>query len=111
MRNYVCLPNDKKGIQGMTRKELLKKLTALKPELQARFGIERIVLFGSFARDEATPESDVDLLIKTAKKSFRNRREAARFLRLHLQREVDLGYEDTLHPFIRRDIKNEVIFV
>ena len=47
----------------MTRQELIEKLRELGPELQARFGARGLALFGSFARGEANPGSDVDLLV------------------------------------------------
>ena len=43
-----------------TRDDVLRILRAHEAELRA-MGIERLDLFGSFARDEAGPESDVDL--------------------------------------------------
>ena len=46
----------------MNRDEVLGKLRALKPWLQAQ-GIARVRLFGSYARDEARPDSDIDLLV------------------------------------------------
>lgn len=46
----------------MTRHEVLGKLRALKPWLQEQ-GIARVRLFGSYARDEARPDSDIDLLV------------------------------------------------
>jgi predicted nucleotidyltransferase len=45
----------------MTRDEVLTKLRQHAPELQAE-GILHLALFGSTARDEAGPESDVDLM-------------------------------------------------
>lgn len=46
----------------MTRAELLEKLRDLKPWLEEQ-GIVNVRLFGSYARDEAGPDSDVDLLV------------------------------------------------
>lgn len=46
----------------MTRAELLAKLHELRPWLESR-GIGRVRLFGSYARDEARPDSDIDLLV------------------------------------------------
>lgn len=45
----------------MQREEVLHRLRAHRREL-ARFGVKSLALFGSVARDEAGPESDVDLL-------------------------------------------------
>ena len=50
----------------MTRDELLIKLRELKPWLEEQ-GIVNVRLFGSYARDEAGPDSDVDLLVEITK--------------------------------------------
>ena len=47
----------------MTRAELLLRLRELKPWLESR-GVVDLRLFGSFARDEARDDSDVDLLCR-----------------------------------------------
>lgn len=47
----------------MTRDQLLIKLRELKPWLEEQ-GIVNVRLFGSYARDEAGPDSDVDLLVE-----------------------------------------------
>ena len=47
----------------MTRDELLARLRELKPWLEEQ-GIVNVRLFGSYARDEAGPDSDVDLLVE-----------------------------------------------
>ncbi|MDX2274857.1 MAG: nucleotidyltransferase domain-containing protein [Hyphomonadaceae bacterium] len=50
----------------MTRDEVLTKLRELKPWLESQ-GIGRVRLFGSHARDEAGPDSDIDLLVEFTK--------------------------------------------
>jgi len=50
----------------MTRDDVLAKLRALKPWLEAQ-GISRVRLFGSYARDEAGPESDIDLIVELSR--------------------------------------------
>jgi predicted nucleotidyltransferase len=47
----------------MLRDEALRRLAAHREEIRA-FGVTSLALFGSVARDEAGPESDVDLLIE-----------------------------------------------
>lgn len=47
----------------MTRDQILEKLRTLKPWLKER-GIVRVRLFGSYARGEARPDSDIDLLVE-----------------------------------------------
>ena len=46
----------------MDRGELLQRLRTLKPWLASQ-GVSRIRVFGSHARDEARPGSDIDLLV------------------------------------------------
>jgi predicted nucleotidyltransferase len=47
----------------MARDELLNMLRCALPQLMARYGVLHLDLFGSFARGEAGPESDVDFLV------------------------------------------------
>ena len=47
----------------MKRQHALKVLAELKPLLAKRFGVMRLALFGSTARDEAGPDSDVDIVV------------------------------------------------
>lgn len=46
-----------------TRKEILSLLAKGKPELEARFKVHSIALFGSYARGEQQTDSDVDILV------------------------------------------------
>lgn len=48
----------------MKRDDVLSKLIPLHQELKNRYGVTSLFLFGSVARDEATPRSDVDLLVE-----------------------------------------------
>lgn len=47
----------------MTRQQVLDTLRLLKPDLIERFGVTRLALFGSSARDEAGENSDVDIVV------------------------------------------------
>lgn len=47
----------------MRRNDILFTLQAHSAEIAKRFGVSSLYLFGSVARDEASPESDVDLLV------------------------------------------------
>ncbi|MDH5259025.1 MAG: nucleotidyltransferase domain-containing protein, partial [Gammaproteobacteria bacterium] len=46
----------------MKKDNVLETLTRLKPELVKRFGVTRLALFGSTVRDEAGPDSDIDIV-------------------------------------------------
>jgi len=51
---------------SLSRDSILAKLRLLKPTLTRRFGVSRLALFGSFARDEGAIESDIDVVIELA---------------------------------------------
>ena len=48
----------------MTRDDVLKLLRTHKATLAQRYGVTRLALFGSFARNQATDDSDVDILVQ-----------------------------------------------
>ena len=48
----------------MNREEILQKLRENKQELQQKFPLKSIALFGSYARNEQTLESDVDVMVE-----------------------------------------------
>lgn len=47
-----------------TREEVLRILTAEKSELQRLYKVQKLALFGSYAREEQTENSDVDILVE-----------------------------------------------
>jgi len=55
----------------MTKDEILQTLKREKSYLQERFGVEKIGLFGSYSRNEATPESDIDIYVELKENTFR----------------------------------------
>ena len=44
----------------MNREELFKKIVSI----LARYRVKKIAIFGSYARGEAKPESDIDILVE-----------------------------------------------
>ncbi len=49
--------------ETLSRDEVLSQLRKHKPELEKRFGVANMLLYGSVARDEATADSDINLLV------------------------------------------------
>lgn len=96
----------------MNRKCALELLAGSKPELQARFGVTRLALFGSTARDTETSSSDVDILVAfggpaTSKRYFG----VQFFLEDLLGCPVDLVTEKALRPELRPYIEQEQVHV
>lgn len=48
----------------ITKEEILKTLAKDKPELMRRFKVRKMALFGSYARGDQQPNSDVDILVE-----------------------------------------------
>lgn len=73
-----------------------------KPHLQARFGVTRLALFGSTARNEASSDSDVDVLVAFDGPATSERYFGVQFyLEDLLGRPVDLVTEKALRPELR----------
>ena len=92
----------------MEPSDVLRLLKEHKPTLTERFGVTRLALFGSTARGNAGPASDVDVLV-----AFDGPATSARYFGVQfyledlLGRSVDLVTEkalrERLRPFIERD--------
>ena len=96
----------------MNRQEIIKFLVSHKQELYERYGVTRIGLFGSYARDEAGEDSDIDIAVEIeSKNKYRSFFGLKRYLEENLKNKVDLGIESTLKPIAREYILKEIIYV
>jgi predicted nucleotidyltransferase len=98
--------------EPITREEIRQTLREHQPVLTTRFGVRSLALFGSVARDEATAESDVDLLVEFDRpvglfELFALQDE----LELILGRPVDLGTVQSLKPWVRDRVLEEALDV
>ncbi|MGC9503742.1 nucleotidyltransferase family protein [Baaleninema sp.] len=82
-------------------------------EAIAGFGVSRLGVFGSFVRDEATAESDVDVFVEfePGMKTFNNFMDLVFFLEDLLGRRVDLLTRASLSPIFGHKILAEVEYV
>ena len=95
----------------MRREKALRILEANRQELRERFGVKSLRLFGSVARDEASEQSDVDVLV-----DFDETPSLFGFLRLQgylqdlLGAKVDLitesGLKERARPYVEKDALN-----
>jgi hypothetical protein len=85
----------------LTREQAIARLVEAETDIRA-LGVARLALFGSVLRNEARPDSDVDLLVQFSP----GRKSYARFLALsdlleaRLSRRVELVTTEALSPFI-----------
>ena len=95
----------------MRRDEVLHILAEHGPELN-RAGVRTLACFGSVARDEARPDSDIDLLVEFAgRPSFTRYMDLKFLLEDLLGRQVDLVTSKAIRPQIRVGIEREMIRV
>ena len=96
----------------MNREEVLDILRTHKPILAERFGVTELALFGSFARDEATDKSDIDILVKFDKPATSKTYFGVQFyIEDLLGRPVDLVTEKSLRAELRPYVEREVVNV
>lgn len=96
----------------MTRDEILHFLTAHKSELEDRFGVVKIGLFGSYARGEAKEDSDVDVAVELVKENIADRYFGLlHYLEDNLHKKIDLGIESNIKPALRPYIMKEIMYV
>ncbi|MDE2695010.1 MAG: nucleotidyltransferase family protein [Chloroflexota bacterium] len=96
----------------MSSAETLAVLRQHKPMLAERFGVVELALFGSTVRDEAGPDSDVDILVSLDDRPGWTRFfDVQRYLEEALGRPVDLVVERALRAELRPLIEAEAIRV
>ena len=77
------------------------------------FGVKKLGLFGSFARKQQNPESDIDLIaeFEKGKKTFDNFIHLSFLLEDLLGHRVELVTVESLSPYIKPYIMKEVEYV
>ena len=106
------MTEDPHGRSTTKRDEVLGFLAAHRQELAERFGVLSIALFGSMARNEAGPDSDVDVLVE-----FSETPGLTEYMRLKfwledlLGRQVDLVMKGALKSWARPVVEAEAIRV
>jgi len=93
----------------MNRQEAIEILHRALPGVRERYGVQDLAIFGSVARDEASPNSDVDVLV-----TFHGRTHFRAFMGLQFELEALLGtrvdlvtykaMRAGLRPHIERDL-------
>ncbi len=79
--------------------------------IEQKFHVQNIGFFGSFARDEQTLNSDVDILVEFSKPLGWEFFDLSDLLERELNRKVDLVSVKAIKPEMRKAIMKEVRFV
>ena len=57
---------------AISKDEIMQKLKEIKHLLRENHKVTELALFGSYARNEQTEKSDIDIMVNVSDKSFRN---------------------------------------
>lgn len=97
-----------------TKGEILEFLARNKEHFRNRYGIVKIGLFGSYARDEQAENSDIDLIVEFEKDTpnlYDLKNDLKRYIKKNLNLNVDIAREKYIKPLYRKSILKETIYV
>ena len=103
---------DVRGERELDRDMILSLLKVYYNYNKRNLGIERIALFGSFARNAAGPESDIDILVSLEQPSLYRYYTLSKQLETILGRKIDLvSAKAHFQDGFIENIKNDLIYV
>lgn len=95
----------------LSQQNILSLLRSAKPELEKKYGVSTLALFGSYSRNTAIDSSDIDVLVEF------NRPVGIRFIDLAdeleelLNHKVDLVSRKAVKPRYFQHIQPQLIYV
>ncbi|MDQ6664252.1 MAG: nucleotidyltransferase domain-containing protein [Acidobacteriota bacterium] len=96
----------------MNREDILAVLRGFKRECAEEYSILAIGIFGSFARDEATENSDVDIVFETNNPNLFRTARLKQALESRLARHVDLvRWRESLNSRLKTSIARDARYV
>ncbi len=96
----------------MTREEIIDFLSSHKEFMKVKYGVQKIGLFGSYARAENRDGSDIDIAVELdSQNRVDNYFGLLHFLEDNLHKKVELGIESNLKEPIKEYIEKEIIHV
>ena len=94
-----------------TLETILEKLRAHKPELQKKYPISRLGVFGSYARGEATTDSDIDIAVEIAGAMGLNFVAMADEIENLFGIKTDVVPMRSIKPEYLQYVKNDIVYV
>jgi uncharacterized protein len=91
--------------------DVLTTLARLKPYVKATWGVTELAVFGSVARNEATVDSDVDILIQANDLTVPAYLDMCEYFEQELKRPVDVLRKTALRPITWHYIQPDVRYV
>jgi predicted nucleotidyltransferase len=95
----------------MDKNEILQKLSSHKEYIQNKYEVDKIGLFGSYAKDRQTNQSDIDIYVEFRHKTFHNLAGLWNYLEELYQTKIDLFHKHkNNNRVILENIQKEVIY-
>lgn len=96
----------------MEKADILKYLTDHKSEFKDKFGVTKIGLFGSFAKEENREESDIDIVVELEKPDLLTLIGIKQAIEEQLDRKVDIvRYRKRMNQYLKKRIDREATYV
>ena len=97
-----------------SKEEILSYLKEKKEEFFSDYQLVKLGLFGSFARGEATKDSDIDLIVEfepNTQNLAEKKLSIKSTLKKQFHREVDVCREKYIKPYFKSQILESVIYI
>jgi len=93
----------------MNKQDILQYLKNHYQEFKQKYQVEQIGLFGSYARDEAKEDSDIDIFVKMPPKAF-NLIDIKEQLKNTFKKDIDIvRLRDNMNPYLYKRILKDGI--
>ena len=93
----------------LTAKKIIRTIENNRDYLN-KYGVKKIGLFGSFAKNKNNRKSDIDIVVKFKKNTFDDYMDLKFLLEKLFRKKVDLVIEGNIKPGLEH-IKKEAIYV
>ena len=97
----------------LASKEIIQFLTENKSDLRKHFHCSEIGLFGSYARNEQTDESDIDILVVFEPETpnlYDLELELKEYLKMCFNRDIDICAKNWIKPIFKPLVLEDAIY-
>jgi uncharacterized protein len=95
----------------LNKEIILQKLKAVKPGLEEKYNLTELALFGSYARDEQTAQSDIDIMVEISPLSFRDYSYVYHSLEELFEKKIHIARRGGIKPEDFKWIEADLLFV
>ncbi len=96
---------------NLNSSQIIKKVEEFSEKIRLN-GVEKLGLFGSYARDEADYESDIDFIVQfvSGQKSYKNLSDLYFLLEDLFGKRIEIVTPEGIKPLFFENIKNDIIY-